>query len=778
MKVLMVDTLWRRDQQGGFALPSVLIASVVMLIVLFSAVSAITASRAALVDQYYNQLAREAAESGLAMAEACLKENSYTAQWDSSVSRSLRPNTNCNGIVQASLPQHIDSRDNTQVSFTVASPETVSGGSVQFITATGSVSRVRASTGAVWKTYTAQTTGRVAAQAQFTNIAFGYYEKQGVFVGVIQPNGQVRTLGYNAFGQLGDGTTTDRGTPVLYNAPTGGAPIVDIHAQFLSLGTRMFAIDANGRAYASGMNKLTSSTAGGSLGTGSTALRGTTPALVQLPAGVRAISVATIVNVSYIIGSDNNIYAMGPCGSSGSLGSACTVGSGVTVPTRVALPTPNVANLNTLPVQKSGWIQNDNIAADGNSVIVRMQGGAIYGWGWNEEGQLGLPMSTYPGAVMTPQKIGTFGDAGQPKVVQVAGDGRTSYIRTDDGSVYATGSNFYGQLAGAGGPLVSNNGTGPCMDNAGDTTTNKEVKRYACNGSQAQQFMFTTDNKIKVKAGTSGELCLDLQSGSSAVSGSLVYLKSCAFVANQLWTINDAKEIRSTLTENAGKNLCLDNTDGTTTNGVSLQLYTCNGTAAQKWEPTPRSGFAKITIPGDKKIVRITNDHFTVLFLTEDGEVWGAGTNVFGMLGTGSVKRINPYLLRYGQAQIGASRRVVEFYNTGYDMEEYRESTGRGNTYVILSDGSVYGSGSNAQGQLGNGTVSPYSATPVQMQLPPGARGKQVQSGYGTTVVLTDRGQIYSVGSNSNGQLGDGTTTNRSIPIAGDFLNIFPTSYF
>jgi alpha-tubulin suppressor-like RCC1 family protein len=88
-----------------------------------------------------------------------------------------------------------------------------------------------------------------------------------------------------------------------------------------------------------------------------------------------------------------------------------------------------------------------------------------------------------------------------------------------------------------------------------------------------------------------------------------------------------------------------------------------------------------------------------------------------------------------------------------------------------MSDGSVYGTGANTYGQMGIGTTSTRVTTPVKMQLPAGVVASSVQAGWGTAVVLTNKGQIYTVGNNSNGQLGDGTTTNSSIPKANVFTN-------
>jgi Tfp pilus assembly protein PilV len=84
-----------RFSQAGFALPTILISSVIMFIVLVSAVSATANVSASLDRQLYRQLAREAAESGVVRALNCLKNNNYVAQWTSS--SSLYPGSPCTG---------------------------------------------------------------------------------------------------------------------------------------------------------------------------------------------------------------------------------------------------------------------------------------------------------------------------------------------------------------------------------------------------------------------------------------------------------------------------------------------------------------------------------------------------------------------------------------------------------------------------------------------------------------------------------------------------------
>lgn len=90
--------LYRDNVSRGFALPTVVIASVVMFAVLVAVSGVVASSRVSLDTQYYEGLATDAAESGGEVADNCLKGNGYVSTWGSN---SLKPNTNCSGAVVA-----------------------------------------------------------------------------------------------------------------------------------------------------------------------------------------------------------------------------------------------------------------------------------------------------------------------------------------------------------------------------------------------------------------------------------------------------------------------------------------------------------------------------------------------------------------------------------------------------------------------------------------------------------------------------------------------------
>ena len=81
---------------------------------------------------------------------------------------------------------------------------------------------------------------------------------------------------------------------------------------------------------------------------------------------------------------------------------------------------------------------------------------------------------------------------------------------------------------------------------------------------------------------------------------------------------------------------------------------------------------------------------------------------------------------------------------------------------VMRHDGAVLTWGSNSSGQLGDGTLTTRN-TPVQVQNITG--GSAVAAGGNHTAALRDDDTVWAWGSNFNGQLGDGTTTTRHTPV-------------
>jgi alpha-tubulin suppressor-like RCC1 family protein len=90
---------------------------------------------------------------------------------------------------------------------------------------------------------------------------------------------------------------------------------------------------------------------------------------------------------------------------------------------------------------------------------------------------------------------------------------------------------------------------------------------------------------------------------------------------------------------------------------------------------------------------------------------------------------------------------------------------GREHIVALTSSGQVYVWGSNQQGQLGLGG-STNRSVPTQLTVPCGAGGvSQVAAGHNSTLARCADGRVFAWGLNSDGQLGDGTRTTRRTPV-------------
>ncbi len=83
------------------------------------------------------------------------------------------------------------------------------------------------------------------------------------------------------------------------------------------------------------------------------------------------------------------------------------------------------------------------------------------------------------------------------------------------------------------------------------------------------------------------------------------------------------------------------------------------------------------------------------------------------------------------------------------------------NSFILRTNGTLWGWGSNIHGELGDGT-NVTKKSPVQIG---GAEWKQVSAGYNHTLAIKNDGTLWSWGFNMMGQLGDGSTIDKRAPI-------------
>lgn len=173
-----------KNSKKGFALPTVLISSVVLLSILVTAVSATVAVRTGLQAQKWSQMAQLAGEAGTAYGVACLENSNYTVTW--TAQKPLKPDTDCNGDTVPGASAYVADVSNFRTYF-VVNPPSMTGSMV----GEGFVEVLRTSTGTAWRVWGSSVAtaigGNVATTPAGTSIE-GYWTSPPV--GYLLENGQ------------------------------------------------------------------------------------------------------------------------------------------------------------------------------------------------------------------------------------------------------------------------------------------------------------------------------------------------------------------------------------------------------------------------------------------------------------------------------------------------------------------------------------------------------------------------------------------------------------
>jgi len=157
----------------------------------------------------------------------------------------------------------------------------------------------------------------------------------------------------------------------------------------------------------------------------------------------------------------------------------------------------------------------------------------------------------------------------------------------------------------------------------------------------------------------------------------------------------------------------------------------------------------RVAIPPGTKVTAVRAGCFHSLALTSAGQVLAWGANDLGQIGTGDTAK-----------EIGIPVKVK--LPAGVTIKAI--SAGNGHNLALTTTGQIWAWGFNNFGQVGDGTTKERD-TPVPVALPPGTHVTAIAAGQDFSMALTASGRVLAWGSNSSGQLGDGTTTQRDTPV-------------
>jgi alpha-tubulin suppressor-like RCC1 family protein len=262
-----------------------------------------------------------------------------------------------------------------------------------------------------------------------------------------------------------------------------------------------------------------------------------------------------------------------------------------------------------------------------------------------------------------------------------------------------------------------------------------------------------------------------------AVSVSASFQFTCAVLSDgrvQCWGANDIGQLGTGTTESSSRPVAVS---GITTavavaagsdhacavlSGGGVQCWGANGTG-QLGDRTTVNSFSPVMVSGVTTAVAIAAGGAHTCAVLSGGGVQCWGANFVGQLGTGT--DTGPELC--GDFPCRTTPVPVSGLSNAMAI-----AAGGAHTCAVLSDGRVQCWGANDIGQLGIGTdtgpelcgdFGPCSTIPVSVS---GLSTATAIAAGGATCALLSNGRVQCWGSNSRGELGNGTTVSSSLPVA------------
>ena len=163
-----------------------------------------------------------------------------------------------------------------------------------------------------------------------------------------------------------------------------------------------------------------------------------------------------------------------------------------------------------------------------------------------------------------------------------------------------------------------------------------------------------------------------------------------------------------------------------------------DGSTVDKSSPVTTAG-------GGTTWSNVSVGQFFTAGIKTDGRLWTCGYNAFGQLGDGTT--------------VAKSSPVT---TAGGGTTWARVACGQRHVAAIKTDGRLWTWGDNTNGQLGQATTTNRSSPRTTSGA--GTTWSKVACGNYTTAAVKTDGTLWTWGSNFQGQLGDGSTTDRSSP--------------
>ncbi len=551
-------------------------------------------------------------------------------------------------------------------------------------------------------------------EGQFIKIEGGYLHSLA-----LKNDGTVWACGRNYYGQLGDGTTTDKATVVQVSGLSGITAIAGGYSHSL-------ALKNDGTVWAWGSNDY------GQLGDG-TKIYKTTAVQVSGLSGI--VAIAGGYSYSLALKNDGTVWACGR-NESGQLGDG-------------------TITYKTTAVQVRGLGEITAIASRSNNSLALKNDGTVWAWGSNDYGQLGDGTKTY--------KTTAVQVSGLSGITAIAGGGSHSLSLKKDGTVWAWGDDYYGQLGDGIQPYVPYittavqlNGLSGITAIAGGYSHGLALKKdgtvWAWGNNDYGQLGDGTEIDRATAVQVSG------LSGITAIAGG--YSHSLALKNDGTvwaWGNNENGQLGDGTTVDKKTAVQVMGLSGITAiaGGYLHSLALKNDGTVWAWgnndngqlgDGTTMHARTAVQVSELSGITAIAGGGLHSLALKNGVTVWAWGSNSDGQLGD----NVPVYASYYERAMLVSGLNYTTAITCGYKHS------------LALLYGVVKAWGNNENGQLGDGTTT-------DNQTAEQVRGLEeitaIAGGEAHSLALREDGTVWAWGNNGSGQLGDGTITDKTTAV-------------
>ncbi|MCD7948507.1 MAG: InlB B-repeat-containing protein [Oscillospiraceae bacterium] len=337
----------------------------------------------------------------------------------------------------------------------------------------------------------------------------------------------------------------------------------------------------------------------------------------------------------------------------------------------------------TTPQLISGLSDVEAIAASYNSHSLALtSNGTLYAWGYNYYGQLGMGTTASATPIMTPTAVKSSYFDG--KITAIAAGYNFSMAITEKGTLYTWGINTYGELG--------NNS-------------------YTFTG--VPQKISMSENVTAISAGWESAMVLT-ESGKVYVCGYGGYGE----MGDGTYTVYNKQFKQVTGVYSAKDPVVQISNDG-----YHMLALTQNGTlwswgkgdrgelgnGARVHKNTPQNITSLVPLQSGESIVQIDAGYEDMAVLTSTGRLLACGTSMYGALGIGG-----------DFSAVGEQSTLMQIFSApDVTSEIVNGGAGYWKRFIIGDDGTMYATGYNFYGSLGADTISHgiYKGTTVYTEL-------------------------------------------------------------